>query len=376
MTGGGSKPIRVIDFSQVMAGPFCTRLLADVGAEVLKIEPPGGESMRTRQPMRDGYSTYFGTLNAGKRSVELDLKSEQGLRAAQALAAEADVLVENFRPGVMDRLGLGWEELSKRNPRLVYCSISGYGQEGQAAGRPAYAPMMHAASGLDLALMSYNPDATRPAPTAIFYADVLAGIYAWGAIQTALFERERRGQGQRVDVALMDSLLSLMVYECQAAQFAPEKPRHVYTPVRAKDGFVIVVPLSQKNFDGMVEILGRPAWAADPRFSTTAGREANWGEITAHVEEWSQTRTAEEVERLFTQAGVPSSRYRSVAEVLRDPATIERGVMGDVRDGAGVFQVPNPPFRMSMTRSAVGGVIPECGEATDEILASLKRPVE
>jgi CoA:oxalate CoA-transferase len=372
MTGSNSAAVRVVDFSQVMAGPFCTRLLADLGAEVLKIEPPEGDAMRGRAPLRDGQSTYFGTLNAGKRSIVLDLKTDEGRHDAFRLAETADVLVENFRPGVMERLGLGWSALSVANPRLVYCSISGFGQSGFAAERPAYAPIIHASSGLDLALTAFQPGADRPAPTGMFYADVLAAVYAWGAIQTALLARESTGQGQQIDVALLDSLLSMMVYECQEAQFPQNRPRHLYVPVKALDGFVMVVPLSGKNFTGMLELLGHPDWGYDPRFKTSAGREANWAEIMAHVEDWTSERTALECERLFLGAGVPCSRYRTVVEVLEDPATHERGILGNVEDAAGCFKVPNPPFRMSRMETQVRCDIPALGEATDEILRAIR----
>lgn len=371
-TGTAQRPIRVLDFGQVMAGPLCGRLMADIGAEVIKIETPEGDSMRGRPPLRDGHSAYFGTLNAGKRSVVLDLKTEEGRREAFELCRSADVVVENFRPGVMARLGLGWDALSEVNPRLVYCAISGFGQQGEGAKRPAYAPMIHAASGLDLALMSFSPGADRPAPTGMFYADVLAAIYAWGAIQTALFERERSGRGQQVDVALMDSLVSMMIYECQEAQFPQERKRHVYIPVKTLDGFVVVVPLSAKNYAAMVEVLGRPEWAADPRFATPAGREANWAEIMAHVEGWTAARSSEDCERTFMEAGVPCSRYRSLAETLADPVSQERGLMGEVEDGAGSYGVPNPPFRMSRTDARVRRRIPALGEGTLEFLGPLR----
>ena len=368
MTVKAPTRFRVVDFTQVMAGPFCTRLLADVGAEVLKIEPPEGDAMRGRPPLRDGESAYFGTLNAGKRSVMLNLKTEEGRRDAFRLARSADVVVENFRPGVMARLGLGWEALSEANPALVYCSISGFGQEGASASRPAYAPIIHAASGLDLALMEFQPGAERPAPTAMFHADVLAGVYAWGAIQTALLARSQTGQGQHIDVALMDSLLSMMVYECQEAQFPQNRKRHVYTPVKTLDGFVMVVPLSDKNFAAMLSVLGDPAWGRNPIFATHALREANWAELMAHVEGWTVTRTAETCEQRFNDAGVPCSRYRTVAEALEDPISKARGVLGTVEDAAGSFGAPNPPFRMSQSPAVVGRKIPALGEANPEML--------
>ena len=298
----------------------------------------------------------------------LNLKTEEGRRDAFRLARNADVVVENFRPGVMARLGLGWDALSEANPALVYCSISGFGQEGASASRPAYAPIIHAASGLDLALMEFQPGAERPAPTAMFHADVLAGVYAWGAIQTALLARSQTGRGQHIDVALMDSLLSMMVYECQEAQFPQNRKRHVYTPVKTLDGFVMVVPLSDKNFAAMLSVIGDPAWGGNPIFATHALREANWAELMAHVEGWTVTRTAETCELLFNDAGVPCSRYRTVAEALEDPISKARGVLGTVQDAAGSFGAPNPPFRMSQSPAVVGRKIPALGEANPEML--------
>ncbi|MCB1395307.1 MAG: CoA transferase, partial [Rhodobacteraceae bacterium] len=242
----------------------------------------------------------------------------------------------------------------------------------EGAKRPAYAPMIHAASGLDLALMDFVPGAERPAPTGMFFADVLAAVYAWGAVQTALFERERTGQGQLVDVALMDSLISMMIYECQEAQFPQARKRHVYIPVKTADGFVIVVPLSGKNYAAMLDVLGAPDWGGDPRFATPAGREANWAEIMRHVEVWTVQRSSEECERRFMAAGVPCSRYRTVAEALADPVSVERGIVGTVEDSAGPFGVPNPPFRMSLTEAHVRRVIPALGEGTAEILGALR----
>ena len=177
--------MRVLDFSIMLAGPYCARLLADVGAEVIKIEPPEGDDMRLRTPLRDGHSAYFGQLNAGKKSLALDLKSPEAIVLVRRLVAETDIVVENFRPGVMDRLGLAYEALREINPRLIYCSISGYGQSGPDAERAAYAMIVHAESGFDRSLMRYAGDRDRPAAGAIFVADVLGGIFGFSAIQTA-----------------------------------------------------------------------------------------------------------------------------------------------------------------------------------------------
>jgi len=220
---GPLQGIRVLDFTAMLAGPHCARLMADLGAEVIKIEGPEGDLIRARPPLRQGSSTYFGALNCGKKSVAIDLKADAAKTIIYELARKSDVVVENFRPGVMARLGFDHATLAKHNPRLVYCSISGYGQQGSGATRAAYAPIVHAASGYDAANLTYQAEQDTPASTGIFIADILAGAYAFGAIQAALVHRERTGQGQAIDVSLMDSMLNLMVFECQEAQFPSEQ---------------------------------------------------------------------------------------------------------------------------------------------------------
>lgn len=357
-----TKPLRVIDFSLVMAGPFCTRLFADMGAEVIKIEPPNGDTMRGRPPIGRGHSRYFGHLNCGKRSLALDLKNSEHRRLVLKLVETADIVVENFRPAVMDRLGLGYETLKELNPRLIFCSISGYGQTGAAAERPAYAPIIHASSGYDLTLMGFSTDLDRPAPTGMFAADVMAGVYAFGALQAALYQREKTGRGQQVDVALMDSILAMMVYECQEAQLPQAHKRHVYTPLRTRDGYVITAPLSQKNFDSLAMLLGNPDWAADPRFASAPGRERHWSEIMRHIEAWTQDHSAQECEALMMTAGVPAARYRTVAEAMADPALAERGFLQTVTDADCSYQVFGAPFKMSETEIRARPHVPELGE--------------
>lgn len=266
------RGVRVLDFSAMMAGPYCTRILADLGAEVIKIEEPAGDNLRTRLPMRDGCSAYFGHLNSGKRSVVLNLKLPEAIEIARRLIASADVVVEAFRPGVMNRLGLDYVALSADHPKLIYCSISGYGQAGPGALRPAYAPIVHAASGYELANMVYQ-DADRPGNSGVFFADVMCGIHAASAIQSALFHREREGRGQFVDVSLMDTMFNSLIYEFQEAQFQVEKPRLIYGALRAVDGFVLITPITQRNFDAMADGMGHSEWKTDVRFATPRGRE-------------------------------------------------------------------------------------------------------
>ncbi len=379
MTGSGEEApvtgplhgLRVLDFTMVMAGPFCTRILADLGAEVIKVEPANGDQIRGRPPVRDGRSTYFGQMNVGKRSIVLDLKKPEGVALARRMAAKADVVVENFRPGVMQRLGLGYDTLSLANPGLIYCAISGFGQTGPAAGKPAYAPIIHAASGYDLANLSYQDDMDQPARTGIFMADVLSAVYAFSGIQTALYARERTGLGQYVDVSLMDSMLSLLVFEGQEAQFPTERRRPLYHPLRTTDGFIIVAPVSEKIFLRMCDALGHPEWRTDPRFSHIGEREQHWDEMMGLIGEWAQQRSAREAEAHLTAAGVPCSRYRTTAEALADPQLAHRGSLAEVSDASGPFLVPNQPFKLSNAEVRARGTVPELGGDADDILRGL-----
>src|ERR1700704_3230246 len=288
---GPLQGIRVLDFTAMLAGPHCARLMADLGAEVIKIEGLEGEMLRGRPPLRDGNSSYFGALNCGKKSLAIDLKSDAAKPIIYELATLSDVVVENFRPGVMARLGFDYATLNKHNPKLVYCSISGYGQSGPGATRAAYAPIVHAASGYDAANLNYQVRQDTPASTGIFVADILSGAYAFGAIQAALVHRERTGQGQAVDVSLTDSMLNLMVFECQEAQFPSERRRPVYGPMKTLDGHVIIAPISQKNFEQMAEAMKRPDLKTDVRFSTNQARVQNWTELMAIIEQWTEQRT-------------------------------------------------------------------------------------
>jgi len=360
--------VRVLDFSIMLAGPYCARLLADVGAEVIKIEPPEGDEMRLRAPMRDGHSAYFGQLNAGKRSIALDLKSPDAIKLVHRMVETIDILVENFRPGVMERLGLGYEALRKINPRLIYCSISGYGQTGPQAERAAYAMIVHAESGFDRALMRYAGDRDRPAAGAVFVADILGGIFGFSAIQTAMVQRSRTGEGQRIDVALMDCMLNLLVYELQEAQFSRPMARPTYGPVRARDGDILIAPVSARNFAALRDLTGLPELSSDPRFASVPARGANWTAMMQVIEKWTLQHTMDECLAMLDRTGIPSARFRDPAEALDDPNLADRGTFAPIADAAGEFKGVNAPWRMSGVRSAIGREIPSIGSHRDDIL--------
>ena len=361
--------LRVIDFSTTIAGPHCARMLADLGAEVIKIETSEGETMRTRPPVRNGSSTVFGQLNVGKKSLVLDLKSAEGAEAIRRLAKTADVLVENFRPGVMRRLKLDYATLSALNPRLIYCSISGYGQTGPSAELPAYAPVIHAASGYDMAHLAYQPGRERPDYCGIYHADVFAGTYAFGAVSAALYQRTQTKAGQHIDVSMLEAMLMLTLNEVQWSQFTvPALSRPMFGPIGTSDGYVMLAIASEKTFQALMSVIGHPEWVSDPRFARYADRRDNWSALMEGVEAWSHTVTTQTCLAELNKAGVPSSAYRTVAEALADPQLAHRKALAEVQDGGGIFRVMNLPFRMSGARVAAGKRVSTLGEHTRALL--------
>jgi crotonobetainyl-CoA:carnitine CoA-transferase CaiB-like acyl-CoA transferase len=360
---------RVLDFTTTIAGPYCTRMLADLGAEVIKVETAEGDMMRTRPPLRDGASTSFGQLNAGKQSVILDLKRPEAQEIVRRLLATCDILVENFRPGVMKRFGLDHEALAERYPELIYCSISGYGQTGPSSGLAAYAPAIHAASGFDIAHMAYQPGRDRPDNCGIYIADIVSGTYAFGAVMAAVAQRHVTGLGQHIDVSMLETMLTLMVGEVQTAQFPVAPPgRPMFGPVRTGDGFIMPAVASEKTFQGICQAAGHPEWIEDPRFARYADRRNNWGEFVDLLETWSTTLSTADCQTAFEAAGVPASPYRSVKEVLADPQLAHRGALAEVTDAAGTFRVVQPPFRLSGATVQVPRFASALGEHTREVL--------
>jgi CoA:oxalate CoA-transferase len=364
--------LRVLDFTTTIAGPHCTRLLADLGADVVKVEAPEGDLMRTRPPLRKGASSYFGQLNAGKRSVVLDLKDPSAIAAVRRLAGAADILVENYRPGVMRRLGLDFSVLGQSNPHLVYCSISGYGQTGPSSDLPAYAPVIHATSGYDLAHLAYQQGRSTPDFCGVYVADVISGTYAFGAIATALHQRQATGQGQHIDVSMLESTLSLTLSELQTAQFEvpPPPSRPIFGPVATADGYLNLAVASERTFQGLAAAAGRPDWVTDPRFAVYLDRRANWGALMDEFEAWSKRLTSVECQAALDRNAVPAAAYRTVRQAMDDPQLAHRGAFAQVSDAGGPFKALNPPFRMSSCATEAGPRAPALGEHTGEVLAA------
>ena len=371
--------IRVLDLSRVMSGPFCTAMLADLGAEVIKVEMPEvGDDSRHFGPYRDGESAYFMLLNRGKKSVTLNLKSDRGREILEALVGSSDVVIENFRPGVADRLGIGYAALEPLNPGLVYASISGFGQDGPLAGRPAYDLVVQAMSGL----MDVTGQRDGP-PTAIgeSMADVCAGMFAAWGISTALFARERTGKGRHLDIAMLDSMFSMMLTVLSLQLYSDRAPvrvgsRHPVTyPVdafEATDGHVVMVVSSDRAFGAFCKAIRRPALSEDERFRTNADRNANEGALKAIIEAWTSERTALEIVEAMDAAGIPAAPVLSLADVAESAHIASREMISTVgHPTLGDIPLVHQPVRFSGAERKFQRPPPGLGEHTRELLASL-----
>lgn len=361
--------VRVVDFTAVVAGPWATRLLADCGAEVIKVEAVGdGDLLRFAPPVNDGMSRVYAHFNRGKKSISLDLKSAAGLEVARGLVRGADVVVENFRPGVMARFGLDYETVRKDNPRLVYCSVSGYGQDGPDAGKAAYAPVVHAASGFEHVMARSQGEGGAPLKSGIMIADYVSGIYAFGAIQTALLHRERHGVGGHVDVTLMESMMSLLAIQFQEAQAEQPAKTRVFSPMATTDGHIIVPLVSPKGYHAIYGVIGRPEWRTDPDYASLAAIMRRQPQIEAVVAGWAATRATADCVAALSEAGVPCSAYAAPADLFDNTHLAQRGVFAPMSDAAGAFTVLNAPFRLSSADCAGPATVSRPGEDTAAVV--------
>jgi CoA:oxalate CoA-transferase len=307
--------------------------------------------------------------------VVLDLKQDRDRSAALRLAARADVVVHNYRPGVMERLGLGYDVCRVTNQGLVYCAISGYGQHGPSATAPAFAQIIHAASGHDAVHMSYQADASRPPVTGVYFADILGGLTAFSSITTALLQRTTTGRGDFIDVSLMDAMVSAMPFEVQASQHALRSATAPHPPLRAKDGFVIAIPMTDRNFRDLAAVIDRPDLVDDPRFSTQAERDQHWAELYEVVEAWTRQYDSAVVEDRMRSQGVPASQYRTLDEVLSDRDASGLHFLRPAEDGAGRYLVAGLPFQLGLpTHHDADGTLPlieELGASTRNVIGGL-----
>ena len=369
LTPGALDGVRVLDFTGVIAGPYCTRLMADLGAEVIKIEPPVGDLLRGASPRRQGKTPYFGQLNAGKQSICVDLKKPEGVELVLQLVQKADVAVQNFRPGVLRGFGLGFDAMKARNPKIVYCNMSGYGQDGPAAGYSAYAPIIHASAGLDLTMISHQDGMELPLNGSVPFADYMTGVHGTTAILAALFRRERTGRGEEIDIAMADVIFNIQAYELQESQHDKPVPRQKYRALRAKEGFFVVNPLSPKNFLDLVNAVGHPEWLQKYPLNTPE-RVENWGKLMNALEEWASSRTATECEQIIREGGCPVAKFNTVLEALQSEQSQYRKSGVEIDDGAGPFLVPNTPLRMNESEARIKSTVPELGADNHALLSS------
>lgn len=312
--------IRVLDLSRVLAGPYATALMADLGAEIIKIEPPQGDDYRHIGPFRDGESALFTLNNRGKQSLALDLKDPAHLRIAQAIAARVDVVVENFRPGVAARLGLGADALRAENPGLIYCSVSGFGQQGPFCDLPAYDLVVQAMSGL---MAGTGEEGGAPLKTGESMADLIAGLFASWSIMAALVQRGRTGQGATLDVAMYDALFSMLTTSHALHFYAGQVPQRVgnrhplSTPFgcfATRDGQVVIAVLSSRQFAALAALIGAPGAADDPRFASDGARTAHEPAVRALIENWSRGLSTDQAVAALTGAGIPTAPIWDIAQ--------------------------------------------------------------
>ena len=373
--------IVVLDFTKVLAGPYCGSILADFGADVIKIELPGkGDDARAYGPIVNGESLYYANLNRGKRGITLNLKTEQGKEVFKKLVRKADILIENNRPGVMERLGLSYEELSRINPRLIYGKISGFGSTGPYADRPGYDIISQAMGGLMSVTGEKGGSPTRSGNA---MGDVLGGMKLTIGILMALEARNRSGRGQVVDIALVDSVIASLEQAWQRYFTSGKIPvRHgnsydaiaPYDSYRAKDGYLVIGCGNQKLFEVLcLRILNRPELITDERFATMPLRVENQMALKKVIEEWMQDMTVDEVVKQVLDVGIPAGPIMSLDMIANDVHFTEARQMFEEIDypGVGTIKLNNSPIKLSESKAKIRGLSPKLGEHNKEILMNL-----
>lgn len=373
--------VRVLDFTRVLAGPHATRMLCDLGAEVIKVEPPVGDLTRFGQPRRNSLATYFIQQNVGKLNVSLNFDDERAIDIARRLADASDVVIENFRPGVMQRLGLGYEDLARSNPRLVYASISGYGATGPWVDRRAYAPVVNAEAGLTKHQGDVRGGAYANDPFS--HGDVYTGMETAAAILAALLQRERTGRGQYLDVSMAETLLYVNEHahdqlwddDVPADWIRSFQPAD-YPVLTTSDGSVVVVsghPASKTNFVWFCAAMRRDDLLSDPRFIDVPTRLAHLHEFADILQTWAATiASAEEIERIFAEHGLATGRLRSVAELAETEWARQRGAITEVSDrGGGTVRIPQSPWKFSDADVRVRGLPKYRGEDNAIVLREI-----
>ena len=369
--------LRVVDFTRVLSGPFSTALLADLGAEVIKVESPGGDDYRHVGPFKNGVSTLFAFANRGKKSVVLDLKRPEDVALAQALASSADIVVENFRPGVAQRLGIGHETLRAQNERLIYASISGFGQNSPLRHRPAYDLVVQAMTGL----MSVNGTPEGP-PTIVgeAFGDLAAGLFASWAVLAAVVQRNTTGKGCHLDVAMFDSLLSLMPTATGSHAATGKAPfrsgnRHPFSApfgaYAAKNGNVVIAVLNNKLFETLAVLIDRPDLVHDERFSSDENRGLHEAVLRQAIEGWSGALEVTDVIAALEAQGIPCAPITDVAAAVNGPQAEARSLFRPGQAGDLQLRVPEQPVHFSTMCRGRAVQIPVLGQHSNDFLTAL-----
>lgn len=371
------RGIKVLDLTHALSGPFATQLLADQGADVVKVENPDHQDLsRSIPPYVGDQSHYFVAINHGKRSIALNLRSDEGRATLLRLAQTADILVENFRPGVAARMGLGRKQLAQSNPRLIQCSISGFGQEGEAAGRPAYDVVIQALSGF----MSVTGEpGGAPLRCGVSIGDMVAGVYAVQAISTALYQREKSGVGSAIDVSMLDTLVSMLSYYVTLAQVSGRAPQATgsmhatLAPVgsfRTSDGWLVIAATTQNFWKNLCKALDRPDLEQDPRFHDIGNRQGNRGELVTIIDGILASRTTAEWSALLDRADVPNGPILDVLDLISSPIARDRRLFRPVNTASGPLQVSRYPVLTGDGGfpSLPADDVPALGQHSDEVL--------
>lgn len=385
MIGKALENVRVLDLTHVLAGPFCTMILADLGAEVVKVEPPSGDDSRQFGPFvkdSDGnmQSGYFISINRNKKSICLNLKTEEGKEILRKLIAVSDVVVENYKPGTMEKLGFSYEKLKEIKPDIIYCSISGFGHDvpPEAQGKPAYDMVAQAYSGL---MSITGPEGGPPCRVGTSVGDIVAGHQAAIAILAALWYRERTGQGQRIDMSMVDGLVYILENAIVRYTLAGEIPKPLgtahptITPFQAfeaEDEWIAIPVGNDSLWAKFCNAIGRPDLIDDPRFKTNPLRTQNRAELIPILQAEIKKRKAKEWFEIFDEYGVPYSPVNTVDKVVSDPVINYRKMIVEVEQPkVGKIKMVGSPFRLSETPGEVRERAPLLGEHSEEVLRSL-----
>jgi crotonobetainyl-CoA:carnitine CoA-transferase CaiB-like acyl-CoA transferase len=370
----------VVDLSRILSGPICSMMLADMGAQVIKVEPPphGDDSRLWGPPFVGGISTYFHSINRGKKSLGLNLKTEAGKQILWQLIERADVVMENFRPGVLESLGFGYTAASARNPRLIYCSISGFGHTGPYRDRPGYDVVAQGEAGL-MDLTGYPDQAPAKVGTSI--SDIVTGMYAMQGILLAVLARQRTNRGQFIDISLLDSTVSTLTYQSLMYLMTGQNPtrmgtRHPsivpYECFEVKDGFVNIGVTNQKQWTAFCRVLGITEIEKDPRFEQMKERLANYDTLKKIITPRLMKMTRDEVTTQLGEAGIAVGPVNTIAESLEDPQTLARDMIRELTHPEyGPIKQLGIPVKLSDTPGKIEGAPPRFGEHNSEVLSML-----